>query len=171
MKRKIYSLLLIVILTVVVVAMPVIASSSPVTEESAPATDVSIGVTGTTVSVLESAVKVEVSNVVSNATHLTNLGVDTKATLVSSFDLTYSGTIPEGGVLIPITVKVGKVGDYAYVLHRRSSDGLWEKVGEGTLGTDLTVIATLKSFSPVAVMLVSEENVNSEETSPQTGQK
>lgn len=195
MKCKIYAFIIAIVLslvTVPAVLVPVIVSASGNTvsgntvsgntedttpddttteeEKVAPASAVSITVAGTTVSILSDEVKAEVSSVVSNATHLSNLGVNTKAVLVSSFDLTYSGVIPEGGLQVPIKINTGNVGDYAYVVHKRA-DGLWEKVGEGLLGDDLTVVGTFTSFSPVAVMLLDAEDVEEGVlTAPQTGQ-
>lgn len=205
MKRKIYGVLIALVLSIVTiptVLVPVIVSASGntvsgntvsgntdstttnstttngtttndvvVTESTgAPASAVSIAVEGTTVSILADDVKTEVSSVVSNETHLTNLGVNTSAVLVSSFDLTYSGVMPDGGLQVPITVSVGNVGDYAYILHRRA-DGLWEKVGEGLLDENLIVTGTFTNFSPVAVMLLDAEHVEEGVlTAPETGQ-
>ncbi|MFI3173515.1 MAG: hypothetical protein R3Y58_14270 [Eubacteriales bacterium] len=188
MKRRVYALLLTAVAVVAMVAMPVMASSSTTTgtttatttttttattyvveDTTAPATAVSVAVAGTEVAVLATDVKTEVSSVVSNPVHLTNLGVVTSAALVSSFDLTYSGVMPAGGVQIPITVSAGNVGDYAYILHRRADDGQWEKVGEGVLGADRTVVGLFTSFSPVAVLLADASTVVSTVTAPKTG--
>lgn len=167
--KKVYALLLTVALAVTLV-VPTIAAPSPSTEASAPASVVEVSVAGTDVAVLPDATKAEVASVTSNATHLTNLGVNTTAKLASSFDVSYSGEIPAGGVQIPIKVTTAKAGDYAYILHRDSVTGTWEKVGEGLLGADLTVVGTFTSFSPVAVMIVDAANVTTGVTAPKTGE-
>lgn len=153
--KKLYSSLMALALCAMMV-LPVVAAGSPESDTVAPASAVTVAVADADVVVLDSWVKEEVSNVVTNTTHLTNLGVNTKAELVSSFDLTYEGEIPAGGVKIPIKVENAKAGDYAYILHRQ--DGVvgspWEVVGQGYLSADLTVTGTFTSFSPVAVMVV-----------------
>lgn len=159
--KKLYSALLVVALSASMV-LPVLAAPSPKAETVAPASAVEIAVADADVAILAADVKAGVASVVSNPTHLTNLGVSTAAKLVSSFDLEYKGgAIPAGGVQIPIKVSNAKVGDYAYVLHR--IDGVegkpWEVVGQGYLGADLTVTGTFTSFSPVAVLVVDAADV------------
>ena len=139
--------------------LPVLAAPSPKADTLAPASAVVIAVADADVAVLAADVKTEVASVVSNPTHLTNLGVSTAAKLVSSFYLKYDGEIPAGGVQIPVKVSNAKVGDYAYLLHRRSDNGSWEVVGQGYLGADLTVTGTFTSFSPVAVLVVDAADV------------
>jgi len=157
--RKLYSALLVVALSAAMV-LPVLAAPSPKADTVAPASAVEISVADTKVAVLEADVKTEVASVVSNPTHLTNLGVSTAAKLVSSFDLKFEGAIPAGGVQIPVKVSNAKVGDYAYILHRMSNEaGTWEVVGQGYLGADLTVTGTFTSFSPVAVLVVDAADV------------
>lgn len=151
--KKLYSAFLVVALSAVMI-LPVFAAPSPKAEAVAPATAVTITVADAKVEVLAADVKAEVASVVSNPTHLTNLGVNTASKLVSSFDLKYDGEIPAGGVQIPVKVTNAKVGDYAYLLHRSSVDGHWEVVGQGFLSADLTVTGTFTSFSPVAVLVV-----------------
>lgn len=155
--KKLYSVLLVVALSAAMV-LPVIAAPSPKAEAVAPASVVQVAVADANVAVLASDVKAEVASVVSNPTHLTNLGVNLSAKLVSSFDLSYDGEIPAGGVQIPVKVTNAKAGDYVYLLHRSSVDGHWEVVGQGYLGADLTVTGTFTSFSPVAVLVVDSAN-------------
>ncbi len=194
MKRKFYALFVATVVAVTLVAVPVMASGSPstsitdtttetttedtsaittttstvVVDETAPASVVSINVEGSTVAVLSVELKSAVAVATSNTEVLSTLGVSVSAKLASSFDLTYSGVIPEGGVQIPITVTTGNVGDYAYILHQNAT-GQWEKVGEGVLGADRTVVGTFTSFSPVAIMLVDAVSATSTVTAPKTG--
>ncbi|MFI3177166.1 MAG: hypothetical protein R3Y67_06725 [Eubacteriales bacterium] len=195
MIRKLYAWLVVTVVAVTMVAVPVMASGSPststtettttetttadspvittttstvVVDETAPASAVSVSVEGSNVAVLTTELKSSVAVATSNTEVLSTLGVSTGAKLASSFDLTYSGTIPEGGVQIPITVITGNVGDYAYILHYNLA-GQWEKVGEGVLGADRTVVGTFTSFSPVAIMLVDTASVTSTVTAPKTG--
>ena len=117
--------------------------------------------------------KEEVARVTSTPSVLNDLGVNAAAQLVSSFDMKYEGTIPEGGVVIPIKVNNAKVGDYAYILHRQDDvPGYpWEVVGQGVLGADLTVNGTFRSCSPVAVMVVDATAVaNTIVKAPKTGE-
>lgn len=170
--KKLYSALLVVALSAAMV-LPIFAAPSPKADTVAPATAVKVNVAGTDVKVLAADVKKAVAEVASNAQVLKDLGVSTDAKLVSSFDLKYSGTIPEGGVQIPIKVTNAKAGDYAVILHRIESDPNhpWEKVGEGVLGADLTVTGTFKSFSPVAVMVVDASKVSAAGVkAPKTGE-
>lgn len=150
--KKLLNALLVVALTVVMV-LPVFAAPSPQAEAIAAKENVTVAVVGAEVEVLPVEVITEVKNVVTNPTHLTNLGVSTEAKLAAAFDLKIE--IPEGqtSVSVPIKVNNAKVGDYAAILHLRA-DGLWEKVGEGFLGADMTVTGTFTSFSPVAIMVV-----------------
>ena len=168
--RKLYSALLVVALSATMV-LTAFAAPSPKADTVAPASAVAIAVADADVEVLAADVKAEVASVVSNPTHLTNLGVSTAAKLVSSFDLKYEGTIPAGGVQIPVKVSNAKAGDYAYLLHRRSDNGSWEVVGQGYLGADLTVTGTFTSFSPVAVLVVDAADVSAAGVkAPKTGE-
>lgn len=167
--KKLYSALMVVALSAAMV-LPIFAAPSPKADTVAPASVAKVEVADAKVEVLATDVKKEVSNVVSNPEHLKNLGVSTEAKLVSSFDLKYSGNIPEGGVKIPVKVTNAKAGDYAVLLHRRA-DGQWEKVGECVLGEDLTVTGTFTSFSPVAVMIVDASKVSAAGVkAPKTGE-
>ena len=168
--KKLYSVLLVVALSVAMV-LPVLAAPSPKADTVAPASAVEVAVAGADVVVLAADVKAEVASVVSNPTHLTNLGVSLSAKLVSSFDLKFDGEIPAGGVQIPIKVSSAKVGDFAYILHRSSVDGHWEVVGQGYLGADLTVTGTFTNFSPVAVLVVDAADVSAAGVkAPKTGE-
>ena len=167
--KKLYSVLLVVALSAAMV-LPVLAAPSPKADTVAPASAVEVAVAGADVVVLAADVKAEVASVVSNPTHLTNLGVSLSAKLVSSFDLKFDGEIPAGGVQIPIKVSSAKVGDFAYILHRSSVDGHWEVVGQGYLGADLTVTGTFTNFSPVAVLVVDAADVSAAGVkAPKTG--
>ena len=155
-------------------ALTAIAADSPSAEASAPADVVEVPVANANVVLLKAEDKAEVHNVVTNETHLTNLNVNTKAELVSSFDLKYEGTIPAGGVKMPIVVETAKAGDYVYILHRQDSvaGAPWEVVGQGYLGADLTVTATFTNFSPVAVLVVDAKDAAAAGIkAPKTGQE
>ncbi|MFI3237733.1 MAG: hypothetical protein R3Y47_06855 [Lachnospiraceae bacterium] len=185
--KKYYALLLATLLLVMTV-VPAMAAVSPTvettttttttttpavtmeTEVDAPARSASVAVADAAVAVLYEDTKAEVASVTSNPTHLTNLDVNVNATLVSSFELVYSGDIPAGGVQVPVAVDTLTVGQYAYVLHRNSETGTWEKVGEGLVGEDLTIVCTFTNFSPVAVLAVDASEVATTVESPKTGQ-
>ena len=191
--RKLSTMILATALAVAMV-MPVFAASSPsgskhhskpaaasstVTAEmkeadkTAPSTSVTVAAKDTSVEVLRTDIKQEVTNVTSTPSVMKDLGVNESAKLVSSFDLQYKGTIPAGGVVIPIKVNNAKAGDYAYVLHRKDDvPGYpWEVVGQGVLGADLTVNGTFLSCSPVAVMVVDAASVAATPVkAPKTGE-
>ena len=124
--KKLYSALLVVALTVAMV-LPVFAAPSPQADAKAAKANATVAVAGADVKVLTAEVLDAVEDVVTNPTHLTNLGVSTNAKLAAAFDLEIE--IPEGqtSVSVPIKVNNAKVGDYAVILHRRA-DGQWEKV-------------------------------------------
>lgn len=150
--KKLRSVLLVVALTAAMV-LPVMAAPSPQADAKAAKANATVAAAGATVQVLTAEVFDAVEDVVTNATHLTNLGVNTNAKLAAAFDLKIEIPAGQTSVSVPIKVNNAKAGDYVYVLHRRA-DGQWEKVGEGYLGADLTVVGTFTSFSPVAVMVV-----------------
>ena len=150
--RKLTNALLVVALSVAMV-LPVLAAPSPQADAKAAMENATVVVAGAEVEVLAKDVHKEVVNVVTNATHLTNLGVSTAAKLTAAFDLEIEIPAGQTSVSVPIKVNNAKVGDYAVILHRRA-DGQWEKVGEGFLGADMTVTGTFTSFSPVAIMVV-----------------
>ena len=150
--KKLYSALLVVALTVAMV-LPVFAAPSPQAEAKAAKANATVAVAGAEVETLSKGLFDGVVAVVTNPEHLTNLGVSTAAKLAAAFDLDIEIPAGQTSVSVPIKVNNAKVGDYAVILHRRA-DGLWEKVGEGYLGADMTVTGTFTSFSPVAVMVV-----------------
>lgn len=188
--KKLSSALLVVALSVAMV-LPVFAAPSPqatakpsvavttTTTTAAPTAaevaateakaNATVAVAGAEVKVLYTDVHKEVVNVVSNATHLTNLGVSTAAKLAAAFDLKIEIPAGQTSVSVPIKVNNAKVGDYAVILHRKA-DGQWEKVGEGFLGADMTVTGTFTSFSPVAVMVVDAADAKAGVKAPKTGE-
>ena len=152
--RKLTNALLVVALSVAMV-LPVLAAPSPQADAKAAKANATVAVADAQVQVLTAEVLDAVEDVVTNATHLTNLGVSTEAKLAAAFDLKIEIPAGQTSVSVPIKVNNAKVGDYAVILHRMNNEaGTWEKVGEGFLGADMTVTGTFTSFSPVAVMVV-----------------
>lgn len=167
--RKLTNALLVLALTVAMV-LPVMAAPSPQADAKAAKANATVAVAGADVKVLTAEVLDAVEDVVTNTTHLTNLGVSTAAKLAAAFDLKIEIPAGQTSVSVPIKVNNAKAGDYAVVLHRRA-DGQWEKVGEGYLGADLTVTSTFTSFSPVAVMVVDASQVSAAGVkAPKTGE-
>ena len=145
--KKFRTLLLVVALAAVM-ALPVLAAPSPQAEARTAKANATVAVTGASVRVLTAEVLDAVQDVVTNPTHLTNLGVSTAARLAAAFDLNIEIPAGQSSVSVPIKVNNAKAGDYAVILHRRA-DGQWEKVGEGTLGADLIVTGTFSSFPKI----------------------
>lgn len=166
--KKLYSALLVVALSVALV-LPVFAAPSPQADAKAAKANATVAVAGADVKVLTAEVLDAVEDVVTNATHLTNLGVSTNAKLAAAFDLKIEIPAGQTSVSVPIKVNNAKVGDYAVILHRKA-DGQWEKVGEGFLGADMIVTGTFTSFSPVAVMVVDAAAANAGVKAPKTGE-
>ena len=146
----------------------VISSSSDSTSTATPAASalmnsgstVAATVAGASATALTETYANSVLAVTSNAQVLQDLNVPTTAKLVAAIDVSYSGTIPAGGVQIPFVVSSAKKGDLVYVLHRQSAAPYqWEVVGQAVLGDDLTVVGTFTSFSPVAFMVVNAADV------------
>ena len=166
--KKLSSILMVAALTVDMV-LPVFAAPSPQADAKAAKANATVAVAGADVKVLTAEVMDAVEDVVTNPTHLANLGVSTAAKLAAAFDLKI--VIPAGqtSVSVPIKVNNAKVGDFAVILHRRA-DAQWEKVGEGFLGADMTVTGTFTSFSPVMVMVVDAANAKVGVKSPKTGE-
>lgn len=175
--KKLYTLLLVVALTVMAV-LPVMAT----TKKSPTATDVTP--TTTTVStkdvsvtqITDTAIKSMIDTFVGTASNLTALGVDAKAKMLTYMDISYTGTIPTGGIQLPMKITGAKAGDYVYVLHAVKSTSnanawTWEVVGKGYLSADLTITATFKSFSPVVIMKVDAANANAATTNGNTAPK
>ncbi len=152
--KKFYALLLAGVMTIAF-AMPTLAAPSPVAQAVESASTVSVPVSGATVSAPAQSLATEAVELAKNTNFLTSLNVPTTTQLAAVLDLTYSGVIPEGGIQIPLVINSAKAGDVVYVLHRRDdlAGKPWEKVGEGILGSDLTVTCTFTSFSPVIVMV------------------
>ena len=166
--KKLYSALLVVALSVALV-LPVFAAPSPQADAKAAKANATVAGAGANVQVLTAEVLDAVEDVVTNATHLTNLGVSTNAKLAAAFDLKIEIPAGQTSVSVPIKVNNAKVGDFAVILHRRA-DAQWEKVGEGFLGADMTVTGTFTSFSPVMVMVVDAANAKVGVKSPKTGE-
>ena len=166
--KKLYSVLLVVALTVAMV-LPVFAAPSPSAEVKTAKEAATVAVAGADVKVLTTEVLTAVKDVVTNPTHLQNLGVSTAAKLAAAFDLKIEIPAGQTSVSVPIKVNNAKVGDYAVILHRRA-DGQWEKVGEGFLGADMTVTGTFTSFSPVAIMVVDAAAASAGVKAPKTGE-
>ena len=168
--KKLSSILMVAALTVVMV-LPVFAAPSPQADAKAAKANATVAVAGADVKVLTAEVMDAVEDVVTNPTHLANLGVSTAAKLAAAFDLKIEIPAGQTSVSVPIKVNNAKVGDYAVILHRmNNAAGTWEKVGEGFLGADLTVTGTFTSFSPVVVMVVDAANVNVGVKAPKTGE-
>lgn len=171
--KKLYKLLLAAVLTLSV-ALPVMASPSPEADTIEPSTTVSTTVKDVAVETPSQALSDEVTKVTSNTQVLKDLNVSTSARLAAVAEVSFSGTIPAGGVQIPFDASAfAKKGDLVYVLHRQSTAPYsWEVVGQAVLGDDLTVTGTFKSFSPVAFMVVNSSEVSSSggAKAPKTGQ-
>lgn len=152
--KKLYALLLAGVMTVSLV-MPTMAAPSPTAQAVDSASTVTSTVSGTAVAAVRQEIAAEAVKLADDSQFLTDLQVPTVTKLAAVLDLTYSGTIPAGGVKIPLVVSSAKAGDVVYVLHRRDDlEGKpWEKVGEAVLGSDLTVTCTFTSFSPVIIMV------------------
>ena len=152
--KKLYSALLVIALAASMV-LPIMAAPSPKADVVAPAKNVTVAVAGAEAKTLPADRQEAVNAVVGNKELLAAWGIKGNVKVATTFDLTYSGTIPAGGLQIPIKVANAQAGDYVYVLHRIESDPNhpWEIVGQGYLGADLTVVGTFTCFSPVAVMI------------------
>lgn len=163
--KKVYALILTGVM-VVAMAIPAMAANSPeatpvVKTESgidiiSSAREVNTTVKDVTVNVPSEQLAKQVVSVTSTASVLKDLNVPADAKLVAVVDVSYNGEIPAGGVQIPFKVPNAKKGDMVYVLHRQpNAPYIWEVVGSGVLGDDLTVTGTFTSFSPVAFMVTS----------------
>jgi hypothetical protein len=159
MKKKAYALLLTVVM-LVTMAFPAIAAPSPAaeakpsTDAQAAASAVTISVSGvTTAPVPDDALK-EYKELVSGNTNnfLNTYDIPSTARVAAVLDIKFDGNVG-AGVSIPIKVATAKSGDYVIVMHRQAN-GIWQVVGRGFLGADLTIHATFTSFSPVMVLAV-----------------
>ena len=138
----------------------VIPAVTPTDTVISSANTVSASVAGVAVAAPSQEVAGDVLAVTSSEQFLKDLNIPTTAKLVATVDVSYSGTIPAGGVQIPFVVSSAKKGDLVYVLHRQSAAPYqWEVVGQAVLGDDLTVVGTFTSFSPVAFVVVNSTDV------------
>ena len=150
----------------------VISAVTPADTVISSASTVAASAAGVTVAAPSKEVAVDVLAVASSEQFLKDLNIPTTAKLVATVDVSYSGTIPAGGVQIPFVVSSAKKGDLVYVLHRQSAAPYqWEVVGQAVLGDDLTVVGTFTSFSPVAFVVVNSTDVTTTEVkAPKTGE-
>lgn len=171
--KKLYALLLTGVMAVSFV-MPAMAAPSPTAQVVEAADTVSVPVAGAKVEALRTDIAAATVEYAKDQTFLSNMGVSASAKLSAVLDLSYSGVIPEGGVQIPLVITSAKAGDVVYVLHRRDDlPGMpWEKVGQATLGSDLTVTCTFTSFSPVMILVADGTQAAAAEgiRAPKTGE-
>lgn len=163
--KKLYALLLAGVLAAAL-ALPAMAAPSPVADSIASGSTVSTTAPSQTMAE-------EVVAVTSNREVLNNLNVSTSAHLAAVLEVSYSGTIPAGGVQVPFNVGgLAAKGDTVYILHRQSyAPYTWEVVGQAVLGDDLTVTGTFTSFSPVAFMVLkSTDAAATQVKAPRTGE-
>lgn len=169
--KRLYAMMLSVV-TIVAFSLSVFAATSPsaVAKESVDSVQVSVADVG--VKAVSKEMVQQAADLSANTTFLADLKVPAKAALAAVVEVTYSGTIPEGGVQIPFKVKNAKAGDVAYILHRQSVEPYtWEVVGQAVLGSDLTVVGTFHNFSPVMIMVTAAEDAVAAEgvKAPKTG--
>jgi hypothetical protein len=132
---------------------------APVAATVAPVTAVSIDVADVTTFAASVALADHAMDLLENKDDfLVTYAIPEAAKLAAVFNMEFSGEIPDGGLQIPIVVNNAAAGDYVIVMHRKA-DGIWEVVGRGILGDDLTVVATFTSFSPVMVLVVDAADV------------
>jgi hypothetical protein len=176
MKRKAYALLLTVVM-LVTMAFPVNADPSPAAETK-PSTDaqtaaaaVTITVSGVSTAPVSDVALKEYKELITNNTNnfLATYNIPNTAKVAAVLDISFSGPVG-AGVKIPIKVTTAKSGDYVIVMHRQSN-GIWQVVGRGCSGADLTIDATFTSFSPVMVLAVDAASAAaSGVTAPKTGE-
>lgn len=171
--KKLYKLLLAVVMTMAV-ALPVMASPSPEAQSIEPSTRVTTSVKDVDVAEPSKELADEVVRVTSNEQVLKDLNVSASAHLAAVVEVSYSGSIPAGGVQIPFDVSsFAKKGDLVYILHRQpTAPYTWEVVGQSVVGDDKKVTGTFKSFSPVAFLVVDASQVGSTSgaRAPRTGE-
>ncbi|MCL2718123.1 MAG: hypothetical protein FWE14_05010 [Lachnospiraceae bacterium] len=171
--KRFYALLLSVIL-IVTLSLSAFASTSPKAPAApevktdapyvpsttpAPVTAVSIAVADVSTVAASSTLADHAKDLLANKDDfLTTYAIPEAARLAAVFNMNFSGEIPGGGLQVPIVVNNAVAGDYVIVMHRKA-DGIWEVVGRGILGDDLTVVATFTSFSPVMVLVVDAADV------------
>ncbi len=168
--KKLCSALLVIALAAVMV-FPVMAAPSPNATAREARRNASVAVAGAKVTALPADVFAAAQDVVSNATHLTNLGISTSARMVSAFDLDMDMPAGQTSVTVPIKVDNVKAGTYVVVIHRMDNEAkTWEVVGQGYVGEDLTINCTFTSFSPVVVLAVDATQASAGVKAPKTGQ-
>ncbi|MDR0220231.1 MAG: hypothetical protein LBI54_02365 [Lachnospiraceae bacterium] len=170
MKRKTYVLLLVVVMLVTMV-FPAIAAPSPTSQTKEAHDAVAISTAGvTTAPVSETALKEYKELVTANTNGFkATYDIPNTAKVAAVLDISFSGNVGSG-VTIPIKVTTAKSGDYVIVMHRKAS-GIWDVVGRGFIGADLTIHATFTSFSPVMVLAVdAADAANSGIRAPKTGE-
>ncbi|MCL2052004.1 MAG: hypothetical protein FWG91_09815 [Lachnospiraceae bacterium] len=169
--KRFYALLLSVIL-IVTLSLSALANSpaAPSNNNPAPApvvtaptvapvTAVSVAVEGiSTVSASEVLADHAKDLLDNKDDFLVTYAIPEAAKLAAVFNMNFDGEVPAGGLQVPIVVNNADAGDYVIVMHRKA-DGIWEVVGRGFLGEDLTVVATFLSFSPVMVLVVDAADV------------
>lgn len=153
--KKLYALLLAGVMAAAL-ALPSVAAPSPVADSIASGSTVSTTASNVSTEAPSQTMAEEVVKVTSNREVLNNLNVSASAHLAAVLEVSYSGTIPAGGVQVPFNVSgLAAKGDTVYILHRQSyAPYTWEVVGQAVLGDDLTVTGTFTSFSPVAFMVL-----------------
>ena len=166
--KKLFKALLVVALTVAMV-LPVFAAPSPQADPQVAKDNATVMVENAEVKVLEEKVHKEIVATVTSKTFMEKLDVKPTAKLKAAFDLKIEIPAGQTSVSVPIQVHEAKVGDYAIILHQKA-DGQWEKVGEGRLGTDMIVIGTFTSFSPVAILIVEAAQADAGVKAPKTGE-
>ncbi|MBD5540260.1 MAG: hypothetical protein HDR00_03560 [Lachnospiraceae bacterium] len=170
--KKLYALLLAGVMAAAL-ALPTMAAPSPVADSIASGSTVTTTASNVSTAALSQETAEEVVKVTSNREVLNNLNVPTTAHLAAVLEVSYSGTIPAGGVQVPFNVGgLAAKGDTVYILHRQpNAPYTWEVVGQAVLGDDLTVTGTFTSFSPVAFMVQkSTDAAATQVRAPRTGE-
>ncbi len=170
--KKLYAFLLAGVMAAAL-ALPAMAAPSPVADTIASGSTVSTTASNVSTEALSQTMAEEVVKVTSNREVLNNLNVSASAHLAAVLEVSYSGTIPAGGVQVPFNVSgLAAKGDTVYILHRQSyAPYTWEVVGQAVLGDDLTVTGTFTSFSPVAFMVLkSTDAAAAQVKAPRTGE-
>ncbi len=168
--KKLYKLMLAAVM-MIAVALPVVAAPSPEAQKLSTTVTTSTG--GVTVAEPSKELSDEAVRVTSNAQVLKDLNVPATAHLAAVVDVSFSGTIPAGGLLVEFNVSsFAKKGDLVYILHRRpTSPYQWEVVGQTVVGDNLKATGTFTSFSPVVFMVIDSGQVSSAGVrAPRTGE-
>lgn len=166
--KRFYSALLVVAMMIAMV-LPVMAAPSPNATSRQAKSNASVAVAGADVSALPADVFQAAQDVVSNPTHLSNLGIKGAAKMVAAFDLKMEMPAGQSSAIVPVKVNNVAAGTYVVVLHRMNNpERTWEVVGQGTVGSDLTINCTFTNFSPVVVLAVDASAAGVK--APKTGQ-